>query len=244
MKTKILLVEDDDLLRRSLAYRLEKEGFAVTAVEAGDAALLAARLDRPHLALVDIGLPGINGLDVARALLREMNLPVIFLSARRQETDVVVGLELGAEDYIAKPFGMRELLARVRVVLRRRQADATPVVEGPITAGGIELDPGGREVIARGRRVDLSPKEFEILRLLMANSGIVLSTNYLLDAVWGPGYSGALQVLYVHVGWLRQKIEQEPRSPQLIQTVRGVGYKFVAEGIATAACEASAPSSH
>jgi DNA-binding response OmpR family regulator len=230
MKTKILLVEDDDLLRRSLAYRLEQEGYAVATAETGDAGLLAARLDRPDLALVDIGLPGINGIDLARMLLREMSLPLIFLTARRQETDVVIGLELGAEDYIAKPFGMRELLARIRVALRHKLAAATLPVEAPIVAGGVELDPAGREVRVRGERCDLSPKEFDILRLLMANAGVVLSANYLLDAVWGPGYAGALQVLYVHIGWLRQKIEEDPRGPRLIQTVRGVGYKFVAEG--------------
>jgi DNA-binding response OmpR family regulator len=164
-------------------------------------------------------------------LQRELATPIVFLTARRQETDIVVGLELGAEDYITKPFGMRELLARVRVVLRRVRQEPPPVTNDLLVAGEITLDPRGHAVTVRGEPVKLPPKEFELLRLLMANQGAVLSTNYLLDAVWGEEFAGAAQVLYVHMGWLRKQIEQDPRQPQYLQTIRGVGYKFtVPEG--------------
>jgi DNA-binding response OmpR family regulator len=227
MATKILVVDDDALLRRSLKYRLGGEGFAVTTAESGEEALLYARRDRPDLILLDIGLPDRDGLDVARTLQRELDVPIIFLTGRSQETDVVVGLELGAEDYITKPFGMRELLARIRVVLRR--ATRVPLAPGDeaLEIGDVRLDVKGREVFVRGKRVELPPKEFELLRLLMANAGMVLASDYLLDAVWGEEFAGATQVLYVHIGWLRERIEQDPRRPHLIQTVRGVGYKFM-----------------
>lgn len=230
MTTKILIVDDDALLRRSLKYRLEHEGYAVTTAESGEDALSLARRDRPDLVLLDVGLPDQDGLDVARTLQREMNVPIIFLTGRSQETDIVVGLELGAEDYVTKPFGMRELLARIRVVLRRVERTPTSAGDEPLSMGDVMLDPKAREVRVRGDRVELPPKEFELLRLLMANAGTVLSTDYLLDAVWGEEFAGAVQVLYVHIGWLRERIEKDPRRPCYVQTVRGVGYKFVGGG--------------
>jgi DNA-binding response OmpR family regulator len=229
MATKILIVDDDALLRRSLKYRLGREGYAVTAAEDADEALSFTRRDNPDLVLLDIGLPDQDGLDVARTMQRELGVPIIFLTGRSQETDIVVGLELGAEDYIAKPFGMRELLARIRVVLRRTGRAPAAGREEALSAGGVALDPKGREVYVRGEHVELPPKEFELLRLLMANAGTVLSSDYLLDAIWGEEFAGAVQVLYVHIGWLRERIEQDPRRPRLIQTVRGIGYKFTAE---------------
>jgi len=228
MSTKILIVEDEVLLRRSLKIRLESEGYAVTTAENGDEALTFARRDRPDLILLDIGLPDRSGLDLARTLQREMDVPIIFLTGRRQQADIVVGLELGAEDYVTKPFGMRELLARIRVVLRRVSRAATLPADEVLSAGDVTLDPKRREVRVRGAQVELPPKEFELLRLLMANAGTVLSTDYLLNAVWGEDFTGATQVLYVHIGWLRERIETDPRRPHSIQTVRGVGYKFVA----------------
>jgi two-component system response regulator RegX3 len=227
MTTKILLVDDDALIRRSVKYRLEREGYSVLTAEDGQQALTLARADPPDLILLDIGLPDHNGLDLARTLRHELATPIIFLTARNQETDIVVGLELGAEDYITKPFGMRELLARVRVVLRRVAHEPMPVTDEPLSLGGITLDARSHEVTVRGEAVELPPKEFELLRLLMANAGTVLSTNYLLDAVWGEEFAGAVQVLYVHMGWLRKLIEEDSRQPRFIQTVRGVGYKFV-----------------
>ncbi|MGB8643771.1 MAG: response regulator transcription factor [Anaerolineae bacterium] len=226
MSVKILVVDDDALLRRSLKYRLEQEGYHVVTAESGEEALTCARRDHPDLVLLDIGLPDRDGLEVARVLQRELNTPIIFLTARGQETDIVVGLELGAEDYISKPFGMRELLARLRVVLRRLSREPAASGEEALELGEIRLDPKGREVQVRGKRVELAPKEFELLRLLMANAGAVLASDYLLDAIWGEEFAGAMQVLYVHMGWLRDRVEEDPRHPRYIQTVRGVGYKF------------------
>lgn len=225
--TNILLVDDDVLLRRSVQYQLEREGYHLYTAETGQDALALARTVKPDLILLDIGLPDANGLDLGRTLQRELNTPLIFLTARNQEIDIVVGLELGAEDYITKPFGMRELIARVRVVLRRvAQEPATPARES-LVVGDLMLDPNTHEVRVRGHVVELPRKEFELLRLLMANAGTVLATNYLLDAVWGAEFAGAVQVLYVHIGWLRKQIEEDPHAPRYLQTVRGVGYKLV-----------------
>ncbi len=225
--TKILVVDDDALLRRSLKYRLEREGYSVITAEQGGEALSFARRDRPDLILLDIGLPDRDGLDVARTLQREMDVPIILLTGRRQEMDIVVGLEIGADDYITKPFGMRELLARMRTVLRRTMRTATPAESDLLTSGEVSLDVKAHEVRVHGQRVELPPKEFELLRLLIANAGSVLTTEYLLDAIWGEEFAGAAQVLYVHIGWLREAIEPDPRRPRHILTVRGIGYKFV-----------------
>ncbi len=226
MNTKILLVDDDARLRPILKYRLEQEGYHVMTTGSGEEALMFARRERPDLVLLDIGLPDRDGLDVARALHREMNLPIVFLTARGQETDIVVGLELGAEDYITKPFGFRELLARIRVVLRRRAPAPASAPEDPLVVGDVQLDSKKHEVRVRGKRLDLPPKEFELLRVLMANAGTILSTDYLLNAVWGEEFAGAVQVLYVRIGWLRERLEEDPRRPRYILTARGVGYKF------------------
>lgn len=230
MPAKILVVDDDALLRRSLKYRLEQEGYVAIVADCAEDALVYARRDRPDLVLLDIGLPDRNGLDLARILQRELNLPIMFLTGRGQESDIVLGLEVGAEDYIAKPFGMRELMARIRTALRRISRSSSAVSEESIVVGDIALDPRSHEVHWRGKIVELPPKEFELLRLLMSNAGTVLSTDYLLNAVWGEEFAGAVQVLYVHIGWLREKIESDPRHPRHLVTVRGVGYKMVAGG--------------
>lgn len=226
---KILLVDDDLLVRRSVTYRLTQEGYQVSTAADGAAALAAARADAPDLILLDIGLPDQNGLDLARILQRECQAPLIFLTARAHETDIVVGLELGADDYITKPFGMRELIARIRVVLRRMQVEPLPPAQEVLVVGDLQLNPSAHEVRLGGERIELPRKEFELLRLLMANVDTVLTTNYLLDAVWGAEFAGAVQVLYVHMGWLRKQIERDPQAPRYIQTVRGVGYKLVSE---------------
>lgn len=229
MTAKILIVDDDALLRHSVKVQLERVGYEVRTVDSGHAALTSARLDRPHLVLLDIGLPDMSGFDLARTLQRELGVTIIFLTARSQETDIVVGLELGAEDYITKPFGMHELRARIRAVLRRSLRSTGINGSEKIEVGDVSLDPRRHEVWVRGQDVKLPPKEFELLRLLLANAGEVLASNYLLDAVWGEEFAGAFQILYVHMGWLREHIEENPRRPRYIQTVRGVGYKFVAQ---------------
>ncbi|MBI5029446.1 MAG: response regulator transcription factor [Chloroflexi bacterium] len=230
MPTKILVVDDDALLRRSLKYRLEQEGYGTVVADCAEDALVNARRDRPDLVLLDIGLPDRNGLDLARILQRELNLPIIFLTGRGQESDIVLGLEVGAEDYITKPFGMRELMARIRAALRRISRSSSAVSEESIVVGDIVLNARSHEVRWRDKVIELPPKEFELLRLLMSNAGTVLSTDYLLNAVWGEEFAGAVQVLYVHIGWLREKIEPDPRHPRHLITVRGVGYKMVAGG--------------
>lgn len=230
MSSQILVVDDDMLVRRTLKYHLEREGYTVTTAETGEEALSAARRDPPALILLDIGLPDKDGLAVARALTAECHIPVIFLTARNQEVDIVVGLELGAEDYITKPFGMRELIARVRVVLRRAEQALPAARDDRLTVGDVSLDPRAHTVHVRDRRIELPPKEFDLLRLLMANAGTVLSTDYLLNAVWGEDFAGAVQVLYVRMNWLREQIEEDPHHPCRVLTVRGVGYKFAAEG--------------
>ena len=169
---KILVVDDDVLLRRSLKYRLEREGYTVTTADCGEDGLTLARAAQPDLVLLDIGLPDRDGLEIARMMQREMNLPIIFLTGRGQETDIVVGLETGAEDYITKPFGMRELLARVRVVLRRAERIPLTTSDEPLAVSDVLLDPKAREVRVRGKLIELPPKEFELLRLLMANAGL------------------------------------------------------------------------
>jgi len=228
--TELLIVDDDTLLRRSLKYRLEQEGYSVTTAANSAEALTFARRNRPDLVLLDIGLPDQDGFQVARTLERELNVPIIFLTGRGQETDIVVGLELGAEDYVTKPFGMRELVARVRAVLRRVSRTHTSADDESLVADDIVLDPRQHEVRVRGAPIELPPKEFELLRLLMANAGAVLTSDYLLNAAWGEEFAGAVQVLYVHIGWLRERIEPDPRHPVYIQTVRGIGYKFSTGG--------------
>lgn len=227
MTARILVVDDDTLLRRTLVYQLQREGYAAIATSNSEEALVLARHNPFDLILLDIGLPDRDGLETARILQQEKDVPIIFLTARRNEMDIVTGLDLGAEDYITKPFGMHELLARIRLVLRRANRTSSQSAGEPLTVGEISLDPRQHRVSVRGTLVELPPKEFKLLQLLLANAGTVLSTNYLLDAVWGPEFAGAVQVLYVHLGWLRERIEVDPHHPRYIQTVRGVGYKFV-----------------
>jgi DNA-binding response OmpR family regulator len=227
MPLQILVVDDDLLLQNSLAYQLKTAGYTVVTASTSAAAVALARANRPDLILLDIGLPDRDGLETARLLDRESQAAIIFLTARNQETDVVIGLELGAEDYIAKPFRMRELLARIRVVLRRTSRLPVQAVDEPLVAGEIWLDPRQHRVRVRGLPVELPPKEFKLLHLLVTYAGTVLSADYLLNTIWGEEFAGAVQVLYVHIGWLRERIEADPRHSRYIQTVRGVGYKFV-----------------
>jgi Response regulators consisting of a CheY-like receiver domain and a winged-helix DNA-binding domain len=231
MGARILFVDDDALLRRGLAFSLERAGFRVhTAASAEEALVIAAR-ERPDLVLLDIGLPGMDGLEALRRFREVLGVPVVFLTARRRELDQVVGLELGADDYITKPFDTDVLIARIRTVLRRvRGVSAPSPPPGRLVVGDLALDPGGRTVTVAGRPITLSPKEFDLLYTLALAPNRVLSTEMLLTQVWGAEYEGQPETLYVHIRWLREKIEEDPKHPRRIVTVRGVGYKLVPQG--------------
>ncbi len=228
MAKHILIVDDDALLRRSLAFNLEQAGFRAETAGTAEDALAKVRLDPPDLVLLDIGLPGMDGLDALRALRQQLNVPVIFLTARRRELDEVLGLELGADDYITKPFDFDVLLAHIKAVLRRAGSVATKPPEfGPLVVGDMVIDPAAHTVTVAGRPVELAPREFDLLAVLAREAGRVLSVDELLSRVWGAEYVGEPQVVYVHIRWLREKLETDPQHPQRIVTVRGVGYKLV-----------------
>jgi DNA-binding response OmpR family regulator len=225
MEKRILLVDDDPLLRRSLSFNLERNGYRAQAAASGEEALALAQRDPPDLVLLDIGLPGMDGLDALRLFQSQLAVPVIFLTARRRELDEVLGLELGADDYITKPFDLDILLARIRAVLRRTLAAATPA-PAPLTVGDLTVDPTAHVAAIAGRSVDLTPREFDLLYALASDAGHVVAVDDMLARVWGAGYTGEPQVVYVHVRWLRQKLEADPAHPRRIVTVRGVGYKL------------------
>ncbi|MCS6962788.1 response regulator transcription factor [Thermoflexus sp.] len=232
MGGRILLIDDDDLLRRSLAFSLEQAGFEVhTAASAEEGLAIAAR-ERPDVVLLDIGLPGMDGLEALRRFREILGLPVIFLTARRRELDEVVGLELGADDYITKPFDTDVLIARIRAVLRRLRSSsaAASPAPSPLAVGDLVIDPAARMVTVAGRSVSLTPKEFDLLYTLALAPNRVLPTETLLTQVWGAEYAGQSETLYVHIRWLREKIEEDPEHPRRIVTVRGVGYKLVPQG--------------
>lgn len=225
----ILLVDDDALMRRSMAFNLEKAGYRASTAADAPAALALARRDPPDLVLLDIGLPEMDGLEALEHFRREMDVPVIFVTARRRELDEILGLELGADDYITKPFDPDVLLARIKTVLRRtgRSEAGMPTIQQTLSVGDLTIDPAAHTISIRGQNVDLSPREFDLLHALVLEAGRVLSTDDLLARVWGAEYAGQPQVVYVHIRWLREKLEADPAHPQHILTVRGVGYKYV-----------------
>ncbi len=229
MSKYILVVDDDALLRRSLAFNLEKAGYRVSTAGTAEDALAKVRLDPPDLVLLDIGLPGMDGLDALRNVRREIDVPVVFLTARRRELDEVLGLELGADDYITKPFDIDVLLARLKAVLRRagRAREGASLGPEPLMVGDLKIDPSAHIVTLKGESVDLAPREFDLLLALAQEAGHVLSVDELLARVWGAEYVGEPQVVYVHIRWLREKLEDDPQNPQRIVTIRGVGYKLV-----------------
>jgi DNA-binding response OmpR family regulator len=226
--THILLVDDDDLLRRSLAFNLEQAGYRISTAASAEDALGLIRRDPPNLVLLDIRLPGMDGLDALPRFKQSLNCPVIFLTARRRELDEVLGLELGADDYVTKPFDLDVLLARIKVVLRRGLMDKAPQmpIQKIISVGDLEIDSAAHTVTIAGRQVDLPPREFDLLHTLALEAGHVLSVDELLARVWGAEYEGEPQVVYVHIRWLREKIEEDLASPERILTIRGVGYKL------------------
>lgn len=215
-------------MRRSLAFHLEQAGYQVQTAANAEDALALVHHSPPNLVLLDIGLPGIDGLDALRQLKLQHDLPVIFLTARRRELDEVVGLELGADDYITKPFDVDVVLAHIKAVLRRTGAASQPEAETKrLVVGDLEIDPQSHTVSCGGRYLDLSPREFDLLLALALQPEKVIATEDLLSQVWGAEFVGQPQVVYVHIRWLRQKLEADPNHPQRILTVRGVGYKLI-----------------
>ena len=228
MGASVLLIDDDDLLRKSLAFSLEHAGFeARTAASAEDGIAMAAQ-KRPDIVLLDIVLPGMDGLEALRYFHDKICVPVIFLTARRRQLDQILGLELGADDYLPKPFDTDVLIAHIRAVLRRSQhtqpAEARPQA---IRVGDLEIDAWSRSVTLAGQGITLTPKEFDLLYALAIEPGRVFSIDELLARVWGAEYSGQPQIVYVNIRWLRQKIEKDPNKPTRLVTVRGAGYKLV-----------------
>ena len=225
--TRVLVVEDEESFSDPLAYMLRKEGFEVAVAGTGDAALAEFDRNGADLVLLDLMLPGLSGTEVCRALRQRSNVPVIMLTAKDSEVDKVVGLELGADDYVTKPYSSRELLARVRAVLRRG-SDGGELVTSVLEAGHVRMDVERHVVSVNGTTTRLPLKEFELLELLLRNAGRVLTRGQLIDRVWGADYVGDTKTLDVHVKRLRSKIEPDPAEPRHLLTVRGLGYKFEA----------------
>jgi len=223
--TKILLVEDEASFSDALSYVLGKEGFEVVLADTGDGAIAAFDKGGADLVLLDLMLPGLSGTEVCRQLRSRSAVPIIMLTAKDTEVDKVVGLELGADDYVTKPYSKAELVARIRAVLRR-QSDNTESDQGVITAGPVRIDIERHQVNINDDLISLPLKEFELLEFLVRNSGRVLTRAQLIDRVWGSDYFGDTKTLDVHVKRLRAKIETDPANPVYIQTIRGLGYKF------------------
>ena len=221
-----MLVDDEPLITDSLTYSLRREGFDVKSVGDGSIALQEILDYQPDLVVLDVMLPGMSGLEICRRLRAQSTIPVIMLTARGEEIDRVLGLEVGADDYLAKPFSFRELLARVRSILRRVELDRQVSMMQSIKLGNLVLDSVARRVFKSGQEVQLSAREFDLLSCLMKNAGRALSREDLLGDVWGSDWIGDQRTLDVHVRWLRLKVEDDPASPKYIQTVRGHGYRF------------------
>src|SRR5262245_44602556 len=229
---RILVVDDEPALVATLDYNLRREGHEVVIARDGAAALAQAERAAPDLVLLDVMLPKLDGFEVCRALRRGSTVPILLLTARDSEIDTVVGLEIGADDYVTKPFSMRELLARVKAHLRRTAradgppAPGPPAPAAPLAVAGIEIDPRARSVRRGGQPVHLKPKEFDLLLFLAQHRGHVFSREVLLERVWGYPFDGDSRTVDVHVRWLREKLEEQPSRPRLIETVRGVGYRL------------------
>jgi DNA-binding response OmpR family regulator len=226
VKPRILVVEDEETISDPLAESLEREGFETQV--AGTVASARDALERatPDLLLLDVMLPDGDGRDLAREVRKASDVPIIMLTARGEEIDRVLGLELGADDYVVKPFSFRELLARIKAILRRGRAAERPA---PLTVGDITLDPSARAVAKRDEPVELAAREFDLLHLLMAHAGEVLRRERIMDEVWDPHWFGPTKTLDVHVSWLRKKLEDDASKPRYITTIRGVGFRFATD---------------
>ncbi|MGE5458992.1 MAG: response regulator [Solirubrobacterales bacterium] len=224
---RILVVEDETPLADSVRYNLEREGYSVTVAADGRRALDRFHAEHPSLVILDLMLPELSGLDVCRLIRAESDVPIIMVTAKDSEADKVAGLELGADDYVTKPFSVRELVSRVRANLRRAGAANRVVEEGRLVGGPVEMDVARHEVVVRGEIVAFPPKEFELLEALLRRKGRLLTRDFLIAEVWGADYYGDTRTLDVHVKRLRRKLEAEPHEPHHLLTVRGLGYKFV-----------------
>jgi len=223
--TRILVVEDEASFSEALAYLLTKEGFEVSVAENGADAITEFARNGADLVLLDLMLPGLSGVEVCRQIRSHSQVPIIMLTAKDDEVDKVVGLEIGADDYVTKPYKSRELVARIRAVLRR-QGNSEEVSESVLTAGGVSMDVERHMVSVRGANVALPLKEFELLEMLLRNAGRVLTRGQLIDRIWGSNYVGDTKTLDVHIKRIRAKIEEDPADPSIITTVRGLGYKY------------------
>jgi DNA-binding response OmpR family regulator len=225
-KQKILVVDDETLIAESLEYSFKQEGFQVVVAHDGYQALELAQEETPDLIVLDIWLPGIDGWEVCRQIRQRSTVPIIMLTARGQELDRVLGLELGADDYLPKPFSFRELLARVRAIFRRINFETVSQTTQQIQIGDVRLDPAAHRIYKQDQELTLTQKEYDLLHALMARAGAVVSRAELLDQVWGVDWLGDTRTLDVHIRWVREKVEEIPSQPRYIQTVRGVGYRF------------------
>jgi len=233
MSETVLVVEDEPTLVETLEYNLSRQEYEVLTAVDGQSAIDVARKERPDLIVLDLMLPGLDGIEVCRVLRQEMSVPILMLTARDEEVDKVVGLEVGADDYMTKPFSMRELMARVKALLRRERlireelsAENGVIDEQTLTFGDLRIDKSRREVTREGENLHLKPREYDLLTFLARHRGMVLSRDLILERVWGWDYDGGSRTVDVHVHWLREKIEPDPKNPTRIVTVRGVGYRF------------------
>ena len=223
MKPRVLVVEDEEAISEPLGEHLVREGFEPSIAGTLEEARGLLQQAPPDLILLDVMLPDGDGRDLCREIRRTSDVPIIMLTARGEEVDKIVGLELGADDYVVKPFSAGELVARMRAIMRRGRGTAR---KGPVTVGPLTLDPAARTVTKRDEPVELAAKEFDLLHLLMTNAGQVCTREQIMDEVWDPHWFGPTKTLDVHVSWLRKKIEDDPSNPRLITTVRGVGFRF------------------
>ncbi len=229
MPQQILIVDDDQLLRRSLSLQLQQAGYQTSTAASAEDALALLQREQPDLILLDVGLPGMDGLEALRRIHQDRDIPIIFVTARRREFDEVLGLELGADGYITKPFNPDVLLARVKSVLRRagRLAPTGEAGSNQLTVGDLIINPAAHTVDIAGEEIDLTAREFDVLHTLALDAGKVVSIDDLIARVWGAEFAGETQGVYVHIRWLREKIEADPKHPERLLNVRGKGYKLV-----------------
>jgi two-component system response regulator RegX3 len=226
MARTILVVDDEPTLRETVADALAAEGFRVVTAADGREALTVFRAERPDLVLLDLMLPELSGVEVCRIIRSESGVPIVMLTAKDSELDKVVGLELGADDYVTKPFSLRELSARIRALFRRSETREAESAPAPVDLGQVQVDLAGHRLLRDGNQVPIKPKAFELLAFLLRHPGQVFTRDQLLEHVWGYDYAGETRTVDVHVHWLRSQIEDDPAAPRFIHTVRGVGYVF------------------